>query len=204
MTFLLNKLSGGWTLVWSNLRENTTPLQENMTWSIATTKSNPKYIGTLSDNKELFQVYTPLEMWNTITQNRQMDFRYEWRINYGLPKTEEFKAKLEPFSSSDYYKLKLSSYVQLIGNVTAGIFTNHLGMSFSTFDSDHDTHLTYSCSSSYSNTPFWYESCWGGSINGGGISSGNGYYNGAYWVSSVQHWGDSNGNGAGNGWFYIR
>lgn len=174
-----------------------------MTWTTATAKSNPKYIGTLGDNKELFQVYTPLEMWNTITQNRQMDFRYEWRINYGQPKSQEFKAKLEPFSSSDYYKLKLSSYVQLIGNVTAGIFTNHLGMSFSTFDSDHDIYSS-NCSTLYTNTPFWYESCWGGSLYGGGTNSGGGYYNGAYWTSSAISWASTSGTGAGNGWFFIR
>ena len=191
------------SLVWSNLRGNTSTLQENLTWTQATVKNNPIYVGTLGDNKELFQVYTPLEMWNTITQNRQMEFRYEWRMDYGQVKTEEFKATLEPFSSVDYYKLKLSNYTQTVGTTTAGIFVNHINKYFSTYDSDHDIY-SGNCSTSYTNTPFWYESCWGGSINGGGVGSGNGYYNGAYWVSSSQYWGDSTGGGAGNGWFFIR
>lgn len=189
--------------MWSNLRGNITPLQENLTWTQATTKSNPIYAGTISGNKEQFQVYTPLEMWNAITQNKQMDFRYEWRYDYGQTKTEEFKAKLEPFLSSDNYKLKLSNYTQLVGSTNSGVYFNHLNYAFSTFDSDHDTNSA-NCSSAFTNTPFWYESCWGGSINGGGINTGGGYYNGAYWVSSSQTWGNSSGNGAGNGWFFIR
>ena len=194
---------GGWTLVWSNLRENSTPLQENMTWVTATSKSNPKYIGTLGDNKELFQVYTPLEMWNTITQNRQMDFRYEWRINYGQPKNQEFKAKLEPLSSADYYKLKLSNYIQIVGSITASIYLYHNYMPFSTYDKDNDNNSA-NCSSNYSSNPFWFNSCWSGSIFGFGVYPNTGYFNGAYWNSSDSIWGTTNGAGAGNGWFYIR
>ena len=101
------------------------------------------------------------------------------------------------------YKIALSNLMQTIGSLPPGLYTSGQNMQFSTYDADHDT-ANGNCSGLYSNTPWWYGSCWSGSINGGGESSGQGIFNGAYWFGAVPQWGDNTGNGAGNGWLFVR
>ena len=188
--------NGGWTLVWSNRRQTTNKPVTGMGWD--------KAIGTttlVSGNKTAdphdFDCYLGLKFWNTLGSQ----FRYDWANDNGAI-DQRFYATIA-LNPSDYYTLQLSSYQQKIGGTTAGLWINHNGRRYSTYDSDHDT-CGNNCSALYSNTPFWYECCWGGNMNGGGENSGQGYYNGAYWTGSSQSWGNDSGEGAGNGWYYIR
>ena len=186
---------GGWTLVWSNLRGGSGKYETNMKWNTAI-NTRPLVKGRLGDALDKFQVYIGLKYWKMIGD----EFRYTWASS-GTKIDQAFKANIR--LEGDNYTLKLSNYVQLIGNTTAGIWRYHNNQPFSTIDADHDTHGD-NCSNSYSKTPFWYNRCWDGSINGGGEYSGDGYYNGAYWYNTYQQWGQDNGYGAGNGWMWIR
>ena len=187
---------GGWTLVWSNLRAKINKPTTNMTWANAT-GTNIFVNGTMSDDKESFEVYTGLSMWNNIINNTQGEFRIEWRYDYGVNKTQEAVFIITPFTSADTYTLRLSGYSQTVGSTTPGLWSYHKNNTFKTYEGG-------SCSANYSGTPFWYVSCWDGSMNGGGQNSGSGYYNGAYWSGSSQAWGASNGTGAGNAWYWLR
>lgn len=193
---------GGWTLVWSNLKNYTSRPVTSMTRANAI-GSGVWYNGTLSANKESFEVYMGLGMWNTILSNTSGSLRYEWRYDFGVAKTQEAKFTLAPFSASNNYAINLTNYVQLVGSTTAGLWSYTNGQSFSTYDGDYDSY-SGNCSSFYSNTPWWYRDCWDGSINGGGQNSGHGYYNGAYWSGSTQTWGTTSGAGAGNGWLWLK
>jgi len=189
---------GGWTLVWSNLRERTNKPVTSLSWEDAV-NTLPKYSGDFSNDLEKFDFFLGLKYWEIISQEGEL--MYYWKPNYGTIIAQSFVAKFS-LDDSDYYKISFTDYVQKVGSQTAGIY-NYNNAKFSTFDSDHDT-SSGNCAIGYSNTPWWYRECWSGSINGGGENSGQGYYNGAYWYSSAKQWGDVNGMGAGNGWIWVR
>ena len=132
------------------------------------------------------------------------EIMYLWANDYGSPIDQGFKANIKPFSASDNYAIHLSNYQQLYGSTTAGLWSYHNNKPFTTKDADHDSYPYGNCGAIYSETPFWYNWCWSGSINGGGENQGDGYYNGAYWVESARQWGTDNGYGAGNGWIFVR
>ena len=96
--------------------------------------------------------------------------------------------------------LTLESIVQTIGTIEPGIWTSHNGRKFTTIDNDNDDY-SVNCSDLYGDTPWWYNSCWSGSINGGG---GDGYTDGAYWTGSSTVINTVNGTGGGNGYMFIR
>jgi prepilin-type N-terminal cleavage/methylation domain-containing protein len=193
---------GGWTLVWSNLRAKTNKPTTNMTW-INATGSSIFVNGTMSNDKESFEIYTGLTMWNTIINNTQGEFRMEWRYDYGMSKTQEAVYVIKPFNSGDNFALRLSGYYQTVGSYQPGLWSSHNNLPFSTVDSDHDSN-SGSCSSYYSGTPFWYGGCWNGNMNGGGQNTGSGYYNGAYWRGADAMWGQYPAYGAGNAWYWLR
>ena len=187
---------GGWTLVWSNLRGGTGKFETAMKWATATT-TTPLVKGSLGDDIEQFQVYTGLAIWKQLLAAGQGEWRYTWANDYKSPIDHAHKCKLALNGTA--YTLALSGCSNLKGGVTPGIVAYHNGKDFRAIDSD-----ATGCSLQYSNTPWWYVSCWDGSINGGGQNSGGGYYNGAYWVNSAKQWGADNGQGAGNGWMWVR
>lgn len=193
---------GGWTLVWSNLRAKTNKFTTNMSWANVTGKTNFSN-GKLTQDKEQFETFLGLEYWNDVMKNQQSTLRYEWRYDYGVAKSQEAHFTIQPFTSSDNYTLKLSNKVQTVGTTSPGIFDYHSGRPMTTYDRDNDA-STGNCGTNYSSTPFWYGSCWDGSINGGGELSGSGYFNGAYWDASSKTWGAASGSGAGNGWLWLR
>jgi len=61
------------------------------------------------------------------------------------------------------YKIALSNLMQTIGSSPPGLYTSSQNMQFSTYDADHDT-AGSNCAGLYSSTPWWYGSCWSGSI----------------------------------------
>jgi hypothetical protein len=81
------------------------------------------------------------------------------------------------------YALQLSNEqvrIHLAGSASPGLFTTHNGQPLSTYDADNDG-STGNCSSSNSNSPWWFVDCWSGSFWGGGDSGGGPYENRPYW-----------------------
>ncbi|MFC1754635.1 FG-GAP-like repeat-containing protein [Thermoproteota archaeon] len=188
---------GGWTLVWSNTREGTGKPVTDITWTNAIDGLSI-IDDTISSDLESFNYYLGLDHWEDIGT----ELRYDWANDYGSPIDQQFYADFY-FDESNYYAIKMSNHRQTIGSTTAGLWETHNNQPFTTYDSDHDQ-SGGNCAASFSNTPWWYTSCWDGSINGGGERTGSGYYNGAYWDGSALQWGTDAGVGAGNGWIFVR
>ena len=205
---------GGWTLVWSNTRGGTNKPVTNLTWNNTTqtaplcSQANGSGTGCatyLTNNKEQFNYFIGLDYWDRIAgQTKSAQMMYQWATDYGQATQQAAKWNIQRINSSRLYRSLTSGYTQLTGSITPGLFTHLNNYPLSTIDVENDTHATVRCNGQYSETPFWYYSCWTGSINGGGELSANGYPNGAYWNGSNQVWGTTDGVGAGNGWLYIR
>lgn len=207
---------GGWTLVWSNTRTGTNKPTTNLNWVSATTTtplcSEAQGAGTgcatyLSNSKEGFNYYIGLDWWNRITgHNKNSQMMYQWSSNYGSPVEQSSKFNFARTNSSKLYSMYTNNYFQLEGTIVPGLYSYHFNnhSPFSTFDVENDSHSS-NCSSLFANNPFWYQQCWNGSISGGGETSGNGIYNGAYYVGAQTQWGvPATGEGAGNGWLFVR
>ena len=204
---------GAWMLVWSNLRGMKNKVTTNMTWANATTGTTPLFniptgIGLkdpngnpiITDNKELWEVYTPLNLWNSLIGNKKGRLNYEWRHTYNAGISKSLTCDINPFTSADNYTLHLSNAIE---GKDAGLYNYHNGRPLTTANSDHDAYGG-NCANIYSGTPWWYGACWSGSINGGGEFSGQGYMNGAYWTSSQKYWATTKGYGGGNGFIYLQ
>lgn len=205
---------GGWTLVWSNTRGGTNKANTEQTWLSATTTtplcSQANGAGTtcatyLTNNKEQFNYFLGLDYWNRVgQQNSNMEVRYEWRTDYGQAIDQAAKWNIKRLSPSMLYIVNATNYAQVTGAVTPGLYSLHMmNQYFTTVDLDNDVHLA-SCPTYYSGTPFWYSGCWSGKIHGGGETSQNGFYNGAYYTGAAPAWGAAGGTGAGNGWLFVR
>ena len=191
---------GGWTLVWSNLRGSRGKVVTELPWRAAINTA-PRISGALSGDTESFTVYTGLRHWAALAPLGLL--RYDWSADYRLPVSQRVEMLFQLDSAANY-RISLSGPVQRIGSQLPGLYLVHNGLQFSSYDSDHDTNSA-NCSQFYSSTPWWYNSCWNGSMNGGGEFSGTGLPNGAYWVSAHPQWGDPvTGFGAGNGWIFVK
>jgi hypothetical protein len=190
---------GGWTLVWSNLRGKRGKPMTDLQWNAAI-NTPPLYSGSLAPDPESFIVYTGLTHWPALAPGNLL--RYSWANDYGSGVDQSYRCTFG-FTQPNYV-LGLVGCTQLVGNVAPGLFTYHNNKPFTTYDKDNDTDASRNCASYFTNTPFWYYSCWNGSINGGGEDSGGNHYNGAHWVDSAAGWGTDNGVGAGNGWMFVK
>ena len=191
---------GGWTLVWSNLRGGSNKPTTSLNWDNAINTipiyQNDKQLNT---NLEEVVVYIGLKYWKLIGEN---EIRYDWANDYNSNIDQSFIADYS-LDENDFYRLDMTNYNQRVGNEIAGIYSYHNGMKFTTYDKDNDLNGG-NCGEVFSKTPFWYGSCWKGSINGGGENEGQDYFNGAYWYLADKYWGTDEGRGAGNGWIFIR
>lgn len=217
---------GGWTLVWSNTREGTNKPVTNLTYSsvVNTTPRCSTSNSTVNDfsgscssmystsivtaetksHLEKFNYFVGLKHWDSISQGKDLQILYEWSIDYQQPITQSAVFNVKNFDETNYYPLVIESYNQLIGSIVPGLFSFHNNQKISATDIDNDNNAS-ACGQIYSGTPFWYNSCWSGSINGGGENLDGGYFNGAYWISSLKQYGDATtAQGAGNGWMFIR
>lgn len=205
---------GGWTLVWSNTRGGSNKPNTNMNWNTATQTtplcSQANGTGTgcatyLTNDKEQFNYFIGFDYWERISgQNKNAQMMYLWSTDYGQPIDQAAKWNFSRTNTSKLYQTNVGAITHLTGAVVPGLITHINTYPLSTMDFDNDISQSLYCASSYNATPFWYFDCWTGNINGGGESSGGGYYNGAYWVNSAKQWGTTGGVGAGNGWLYIR
>ena len=190
---------GGWTLVWSNLRGRRGKPVTDLQWTAAL-RTAPLYAGDVSADLESFMVYTGLMHWPSLAPHSLL--RYSWANDYGSPIDQSYKCTFG-FTGANYI-LGLTGCTQLVGNVVPGLFSYHNNRPFSAYDRDNDAHPDLNCAAYHAGTPFWYHSCWSGSINGGGETSGGAYSNGAHWSGSTGDWGLDNGTGAGNGWMFVK
>ena len=192
----MNSNNGGWTLVWSHIKNMANNPAENLDWNTAI-NTLPLFSSSLSNNLTNFQMYTGLKYWNKIGGH---EIRYDWAL-YGTSLDQQAIMEGHIGDSSDNYTLHLSSSTNTIGSVTPGLFWYHNNYKFGTYDNNLPN-----CSISYSKTPWWYNSCWRGSINGAGSNSkySNYYHNGAYWRGANSTSNGANGDGYGNGWIYVR
>ncbi|WP_374078130.1 fibrinogen-like YCDxxxxGGGW domain-containing protein [Bdellovibrio bacteriovorus] len=212
---------GGWTLVWSNTRGGTNKPTTSLSFYNATTASTPRCslangstsasgasCSLVTSNKEQFNYFVGLNQWNEIGKNQKyMDFLFEWRTDYGKAVAQAAKMALEKFDPFRQYTLNLLNLTALTGSVSPGLTVYHNGKALTTSDTDI-TIAGQTCSVGYSNTPFWYQTCWSGSMNGGGENMGGGYYNGSYWTGSAKAYATdadaTTGVAAGNGWYFVR
>ena len=183
---------GGWTLVWQKMTGSSGHPVYGITWEDALNRIP----------QETQNVYTGLNIWNQIIgpENGSGELLYKWNLPNDTP-DQAFTATLQNFAPEDNYAIHLSNYIQLLGQVTADLWTYHNNIPFSSFDNDNDL-LSGNCSLNWDNSAFWYNSCWLGMIWGFGESNPNG--NGAYWNSSLLQTGSVGGTGYGNGYMYIR
>lgn len=189
---------GGWTLVWNNLRGGAGKPMTNLGWVAATT-TLPMVKGVLSENPETFVVFTGLGRWMQLGATQ---LRYSWANDYGSPIDQSMRCTYNLDANANY-TINMSNCVELVGSVVPGLFTSHNGKPFTTIDADHDSYGT-NCAALYTNSPWWYTSCWDGNINGGGENIASGYKNAAYWTGSANVDGTDAGIGGGNGWIFVR
>lgn len=212
---------GGWTLVMSNLRDGTNKPTTNLSFYNTTTVSTPRCslaagstsanganCSLVTSNKEQYNYFIGLDQWNEIGKKQKyMEFLTEWRTDYGKAVAQAAKMALEKFDPFRQYTINLLNLTSLTGSVTPGIFGSHNGKALTAVDTNI-TITGHSCSTGYSNNPFWYFSCWSGSMFGGGENMGGGYYNGSYWTGSVKAYATdadaTTGVAAGNGWYFVR
>ncbi len=203
---------GGWTLVWSNLRGGSGKATTDMHWgrAINTLPQVQGWFGQTGTDLESFEYYIGLKYWVSIANagdGEPWEMMYEWAHNFGQPRVVNRRAVCKfALAPSNMYTITFpeNGCSTPVGNELPGIVTYSNGRPLSTIDVDNDGD-SGSCSGVMSGTPWWYGSCWDGSISGGGERSGAGYPNGAYWKSSQRGWGNAaTGHGAGNGWIWIR
>jgi subtilisin-like proprotein convertase family protein len=194
----MSKDGGGWTLVWSNLRGGSGKPMTSLPWTKAI-ETTPIFMGALSTDLEKFVVYTGLKHWKPLSPKGEI--RYTWANAYGSA-IDQAQRCTWSMNAGDNYRINFTNCAQLVGSQGAGLFSYHNNRPFTTYDADHDADGS-NCSTNYSNSPWWYGSCWDGNINGGG-EGGNGHQNAAYWSSSQNYDGQDNGTGGGNGWIWVR
>jgi hypothetical protein len=179
----MSRDSGGWTLVLQN------DGFVNTTWmpSYQQTTTNPTNVlgGQMTDSPAGFDLVVSLAEWGAIGT----EARYEVG-NYPGVRTKAATMTGFTLNASDGYRLAISAVTVVAGTAgdPPGIWGSHRTYRWSTTDVDQDT-SSANCANTFGGFPWWYESCWSGSI--WGSNQGN-YQNRAYWVSSVSdyyNWG---------------
>lgn len=213
-----NGRRGGWMLAWSNLRGGAGDPATDLGWFMSL-HTPPRYngvlpVGTAQAERQFFEVYTGLDWWVRLADAAKgAEMVYEWAADYSPDRRIDQRAvcdfRLDP---ADKYRIFFDQPTcqQLKGGGgLPGLFSFHTGKPWTTMDADSDSHAEINCAHNFGRTPFWYERCWSGSINGGGEVYGDSYVNGAYWTSSHKRFANpvtasDNATGAGSGWIYIR
>lgn len=193
---------GGWTMVWNHIFNKAGNPAVGMTWANAMNGVNLTDGDPISTVLTSFQVFTGLNHWDTIGANQLM-YKWDGDASGSIDQQAIITGVNGSVIGSEALErpLTLDSMIQTIGTVPPGIFTSHNGRKFSTYDNENDIHATINCAAQYNNTPWWYNQCWSGSINGGG---GSNYTDGAYWTGSTTTINTVTGTGGGNGYIFIR
>ncbi len=164
---------GGWTLVMQNNISVTNPAPN---WVQSTTQHTVNGSTTALGT---FDTIVGLATWEHIGS----EARLEMGSSAGNP---QYKATYSSIGlTGSNYTLALSGQTILLGGTNPGLFSAHNGYNWTTFDDDNDTYGT-NCSANYDNTPWWYSSCWSGSMWGYSSTEG------PRWTGSgggIQNWG---------------
>lgn len=165
--------NGGWTMVLNNGAYTVPP---KPTWNDAVNTNN--ITGSLGTNLDGFDQFLGLKHWNFIGGTMMVQVG-------SSPSSISKRATYTSMSlnTGNNYSLSLSGETINLGSDSPGINTYSAvsGYQFTTYDADHDVYGT-NCSTSYSNTAWWYGACWSGSFWGGGDVDS--YQNKPYWTSS--------------------
>lgn len=163
----MSRDGGGWTLVLQNHRAIPNG-NRRLSWSQAVQDVIVRG-GTYSDDLGAFDLYVGVARWADIGT----EARREMGSTVGVPLRQAFYTLvLDP---EDEYRIEMSDLVVTVGEQTPGVYAHHQGRRLSTFDNDNsDT----SCAGLYHH-PWWYTSCWSGSMWGG-----TDHEEAPYWSSS--------------------
>jgi fibrinogen beta/gamma subunit family protein len=190
---------GGWTLVWSNLRGGRGKPFTELQWKNAI-NTLPRVAGTMGQDLESFIVYTGLKHWTALAPGNQL--RTDWAPDFGAAIDQRYICAFS-FTDLSTYQItfNLPTCRQPVGSVVPGLVGYSNNAKFSAYDVNNTGGAA--CAPSYTNAPWWYVSCWSGSMVGGGELS-QGHANGAFWTGSGSAWGAPGGTGGGNGWIYVK
>ena len=161
-----------WNLVINNGAYTIPP---KPTWVNAVNENN--ITGTLNNNLDNFDLLLGLKHWNYLGNTALIQMG-------SSPDNITKRAHYSSFSlnTSNNYALTLSGQTIDLGGTAPGFYSGHNGAQFTTYDTDHDSN-SGNCATYYSNTAWWYTSCWSGNIWGGGDVDS--YQNKPYWYSST-------------------
>ncbi len=175
----MTRNGGGWTLVMQNVG------------SVAHNGNRPNFAssvndvlvrgGSLSDTLSGFDLLVGVGYWRNIG----IEARYETGATPGVPTKQALFSSLTLTGAK--YTLNLTAPTVTLGGSAPGLYSYHNGRDWSTVDQDNDG-TSGNCESEYHH-PFWYNSCWSGSI--WGSNTGN-YTPNAYWDGSgtdFHNWG---------------
>lgn len=149
---------GGWTLVMQKHKAIATA-GGNLPWDRAIHDIAVRG-GTYGDDLSAFNLHVGLERWGDIgTEARQ-----EVGTEVGVPTRQAIYRLV--LDEADEFRLDTSGIELTVGVVTPGMY-GHSGYRYSTYDNDNDVHSGGSnCAVDYGQ-PYWYASCWNGSMWGG-------------------------------------
>lgn len=158
---------GGWTLVMQNnhhVRSDALDPAWRLTISAAHVRG-----GALSDDLGTFDLLVGLGMW--------ADIGTEGRLTMGdVPGTIERTATFASLTvdANDNYRIAMTAPVLSGTTVSPGLYVGHNNQTWKTIDNGN------TCPASYGH-PWWYTSCWSGSLWG----SDRSHSPRAYWTSST-------------------
>jgi type II secretory pathway pseudopilin PulG len=164
---------GGWTLVLNNGAYPTPPKPN---WIQGTTQNT--ITGTISSSLDSFDQILGVGYWNDIGSSMRLE---QGASHASLSHKATYTFSL---NSGDYYRLSMSNQAILLtatGTATPGIYSYHNGAQFVAYD-----RAGGNCAGGYSQTPWWYRSCWSGSYWGGGDVGG--YRNAPFWTGSTDEY----------------
>ena len=163
---------GPWTLVLLNSVHKIPP---KPTWSQAINDNNIS--GNINGGLTAFDQLVGLKQWELLGNTLKLE------MGAGPSAITRRATYLFSLDSAKYYAVKLSAQELQLGTVAAGLYGYLNGAAFTTYDADHDTY-SGNCSHAFSNTAWWYASCWSGSFWGGGDQAIK-YTNNPYWEGST-------------------
>ncbi len=167
---------GGWTLVLLNSPYPTPPKPN---WNDVVNTNNIQ--GSINGGLMAFDQFLGVKYWSSIGSSM--------RLEQGQSHTSLNHKATYTFSlnAGNNYALSMSNENILIniggGSAQPGMFNYHAANNYqlTTFDADHDAYGS-NCATYYSNTAWWYGSCWSGNFWGGGDADG--HQNAPFWTSS--------------------
>jgi len=169
----MTTVGGGWTLVLLNSPYSMPPKPD---WIDATTGNS--ITGAIGANLNgAFDQFLGVAHWNALGS--------QMRVEVGSSPTAISHRATYSFNvnKSNNYSLAMTPVSLDIGATYPGLATYSAANKYSltTRDADHDVYSS-NCAASYSNTAWWYGSCWDGSFWGGGDADS--YQNKPYWTGS--------------------